>query len=148
MHTHDGNMGVYGSNYTRGLVWLQPHLTIPWLCHCMYFFLCSFVPHTCTQTSQSEFMNIYGAYLKEFKIAVKVLAKCEQNSPQFCEQLSMCQHSFFCEGLSLVSYLLTPVQRLPRYELLLKVVHLMITWPVHMPVTYIGYQSAKCHKVE
>ena len=22
------------SNYTRGLVWLQPHLATPWLCHC------------------------------------------------------------------------------------------------------------------
>ena len=70
---------------------------------------------------QAEFLTMYGAYLKEFKVAVKMLAKCKQSSPEFCEQLSMCQHSFFCEGLSLASYLLTPVQRLPRYELLLKV---------------------------
>ena len=82
--------------------------------------------HTHTHTHliypvQSEFVNIYSAYLNEFKVAVKTLAKYEQSSSQFRELLSMCQHSPFCEGLSLASYLLTPVQRLPRYELLLKV---------------------------
>ena len=74
-----------------------------------------------TLSLQSEFLNIYSAYLNEFKVAVKTLAKYEQSSSQFRELLSMCQHSPFCEGLSLASYLLTPVQRLPRYELLLKV---------------------------
>ena len=79
------------------------------------------ITHTHTHTLQSEFLNIYSAYLNEFKVAVKTLAKYEQTSSQFRELLSMCQHSPQCEGLSLASYLLTPVQRLPRYELLLKV---------------------------
>ena len=84
------------------------HCISAWLCHLIILV-------------QSEFLDIYGAYLKEFKVSVKILARCEQNSPKFCEQLSLCQHSFFCEGINLSNYLLLPVQRLPRYELLLKV---------------------------
>ena len=64
---------------------------------------------------------MYSAYMNEFKVAMKTLAKYEQSSPEFREALKNCQHRPECEGLSLAAYLLTPVQRLPRYELLLKV---------------------------
>lgn len=57
----------------------------------------------------------------EFKIAMKTLAAYETEFPQFKEILTLLQQSPLCERLSLASYLLTPIQRLPRYELLLKV---------------------------
>lgn len=57
----------------------------------------------------------------EFKIAMKTLATCENESREFKEVLNVLQQGPLCERLSLASYLLTPVQRLPRYELLLKV---------------------------
>ena len=52
---------------------------------------------------------------------MQTLAKYEHESLEFRQLLLKCQHSVDCVGLSLASYLLTPVQRLPRYELLLKV---------------------------
>ena len=71
--------------------------------------------------TQSEFINMYSAYMNEFKVAMQTLAKYEQSSQQFVQDIRSCQQSAVCEGLSLAAYLLTPVQRLPRYELLLKV---------------------------
>ena len=64
---------------------------------------------------------MYSVYMGEFKIAMKTLASYESESAQFREILSLLQQSPLCERLSLTSYLLTPIQRLPRYELLLKV---------------------------
>lgn len=64
---------------------------------------------------------MYRVYMAEFKIAMKTLATYESESPQFKEILTLLQQGPLCERLSLASYLLTPVQRLPRYELLLKV---------------------------
>ncbi|KAL5463429.1 hypothetical protein EMCRGX_G032324 [Ephydatia muelleri] len=67
--------------------------------------------------SDSDLLSIYCAYFNEFTAAMKTLVKYER-SPVFCEALQACQPH--CKGLSLAAFLLTPVQRLPRYELLLK----------------------------
>ena len=69
---------------------------------------------------------MYSAYMNEFKVAMTTLVKYDNSSVQFKELLLLCQHSPSCEGLSLASYLLTPIQRLPRYELLLKVSFLVM----------------------
>lgn len=72
---------------------------------------------------------MYRVYMGEFKLALKTLLGHEKESPQFREILSLLQQSPLCERLSLTSYLLTPIQRLPRYELLLKVrVQGMLGW--------------------
>lgn len=67
---------------------------------------------------QSDLLSIYCEYFNEFTAAMKTLAKYE-GLLAFCEALQACQP--WCKGLSLAAFLLTPVQRLPRYELLLKV---------------------------
>ena len=64
---------------------------------------------------------MYSVYMGEFKIAMRTLSTYESDSAQFKEILTLLQQSPLCERLSLASYLLTPIQRLPRYELLLKV---------------------------
>ena len=64
---------------------------------------------------------MYRVYMGEFKIAMKTLSTYEKESNEFKEVLEVLQQGPLCEHLSLASYLLTPVQRLPRYELLLKV---------------------------
>ena len=64
---------------------------------------------------------MYRVYMGEFKIAMKTLVSYEADSLQFKEILTLLQQSPLCERLTLASYLLTPIQRLPRYELLLKV---------------------------
>lgn len=71
--------------------------------------------------SQSEFFNMYGAYMNEFKVAMQTLAKYEHSSQAFRQEVRSCQQLSECDGLPLSAFLLTPVQRLPRYELLLKV---------------------------
>ncbi len=64
---------------------------------------------------------MYRVYMGEFKIAMQTLSRYNSESEQFKEILSLLQQSPVCERLDLASYLLTPIQRLPRYELLLKV---------------------------
>lgn len=79
--------------------------------------------HKHAHIQQSEFVNTYSAYMNEFRVAMQTLAKYEQSSLEFKQLLLKCQHTCGCKGLSLSAYLLTPIQRLPRYELLLKVRH-------------------------
>ena len=64
---------------------------------------------------------MYRVYMGEFKMAMRTLSNYQKESPQFKGILALIQQTPFCERLSLASYLLTPIQRLPRYELLLKV---------------------------
>lgn len=64
---------------------------------------------------------MYSTYISEFKVAMRTLARYQQSSQEFRETLLMLQNQPQCQGLSLASFLLSPVQRLPRYELLLKV---------------------------
>jgi len=77
--------------------------------------------HKHAHIQQSEFVNTYSAYMNEFRVAMQTLAKYKQSSLEFKQLLLKCQHTCGCKGLSLSAYLLTPIQRLPRYELLLKV---------------------------
>lgn len=88
----------------------------------------------CAQNSDSEFINVYSAYMNEFKVAMQTLARYEQTSPEFKEGLQSCQLRQECEGLSLAAFLLTPIQRLPRYELLLK--ELLKQTPLEHPDNY------------
>lgn len=76
--------------------------------------------------AQCEFFEMYSAYMNEFKVAMKTLAKYEHSSQAFRQELRSQQAE--CDGLSLSSFLLTPVQRLPRYELLLKVSQSELLW--------------------
>ena len=64
---------------------------------------------------------MYSAYMNEFRVAMQTLAKYEHSSQSFRQEVRSCQQLAECEGLTLSAFLLTPVQRLPRYELLLKV---------------------------
>jgi len=82
----------------------------------------------------SEFVNTYSAYMNEFRVAMQTLAKYEQSSLEFKQLLLKCQHTCGCKGLSLSAYLLTPIQRLPRYELLLK--ELLKHTPLNHPDNY------------
>lgn len=72
---------------------------------------------TLCSRSKSDIIDIYCAYFNNFTAAMETLVKYER-SLAFCQAFQLCQPQ--CKGLSLAAYLLTPVQRLPRYELLLK----------------------------
>ena len=59
--------------------------------------------------------------MKEFKTAMQLLAHYQQNVEDFQQMLASVQADRSCGGLTLGAYLLTPVQRLTRYKLLMKV---------------------------
>lgn len=91
--------------------------------YCCYYLLlfCCYLLLLLLFCLQMEFFNMYSVYMGEFKIAMRTLESYQKDSVQFREILRLLQQSPLCERLSLASYLLTPIQRLPRYELLLKV---------------------------
>lgn len=60
--------------------------------------------------------RIYQSYLENYDDAVRVLTQLRKDKPDFD---FFCKLQEKCEGLSLESFLIMPVQRLPRYLLLL-----------------------------
>ena len=61
--------------------------------------------------------RIYQTYLENYDDAVKVLGQVRKERPEFD---FFCKLQEKCEGMSLESFLIMPVQRLPRYLLLLQ----------------------------
>ncbi len=61
-------------------------------------------------------LRLYSGYVRNFEQANKTLAQCRENAA-FVELLTECEAN--AKGLQLESYLIMPVQRLPRYQMLL-----------------------------
>ncbi|XP_075410231.1 FYVE, RhoGEF and PH domain-containing protein 2 [Tenrec ecaudatus] len=68
----------------------------------------------------APFLKMYSEYIKNFDRAAELLATWTDKSPQFQEVLSRIQSSEASGSLTLQHHMLEPVQRIPRYELLLK----------------------------
>eukprot|EP01103_Thecamoeba_quadrilineata_P005891 TRINITY_DN15638_c0_g1_i1.p1 TRINITY_DN15638_c0_g1~~TRINITY_DN15638_c0_g1_i1.p1 ORF type:complete len:810 (+),score=149.18 TRINITY_DN15638_c0_g1_i1:75-2504(+) len=70
--------------------------------------------------SNNNFLEVYTPYVQNFDFSVALLACLSIRNPAF--------HKFICEkreraesqGLDLSSFLITPIQRIPRYNLLLR----------------------------
>ncbi|CAD8163408.1 unnamed protein product [Paramecium pentaurelia] len=74
------------------------------------------------------FFKIYFQYLQEFKIDQIIILRNEYQD--FGEFLTFLEESFIFKGGDLNSFLIKPVQRLPRYSLLLTSI-LKYTWKDH-----------------
>lgn len=68
----------------------------------------------------APFLKMYSEYVKNFERAAELLATWTDKSPQFQEVLTRVQSSEASGSLTLQHHMLEPVQRIPRYELLLK----------------------------
>lgn len=68
----------------------------------------------------APFLKMYSEYIKNFERAVELLATWTDKSPLFQEVLTRIQSSEASGSLTLQHHMLEPVQRIPRYELLLK----------------------------
>ncbi|XP_063095018.1 FYVE, RhoGEF and PH domain-containing protein 2 isoform X1 [Cavia porcellus] len=66
------------------------------------------------------FLKMYGEYVKNFERAGELLATWAEKSPPFQEVITRIQSSEASGSLTLQHHLLEPVQRVPRYELLLR----------------------------
>ncbi|KAL1924242.1 uncharacterized protein VTP21DRAFT_7277 [Calcarisporiella thermophila] len=82
--------------------------------------------------------QIYGYYLQKFPLAVRVLERLQKSNSNFRRFLEQCYRHPRHELLNLQAYLLLPVQRLPRYKLLLEAL-LKRTPPLHPDYANLQY---------
>uniref|UniRef100_A0A3Q2TWW1 FYVE, RhoGEF and PH domain containing 3 n=1 Tax=Fundulus heteroclitus TaxID=8078 RepID=A0A3Q2TWW1_FUNHE len=68
----------------------------------------------------APFMKMYGEYVKNFDRAMDLVNTWTQRSSQFKGVVQNIQKQDVCGNLTLQHHMLEPVQRIPRYELLLK----------------------------
>ncbi|XP_006148732.1 FYVE, RhoGEF and PH domain-containing protein 2 [Tupaia chinensis] len=68
----------------------------------------------------APFLKMYSEYVKNFERAAELLATWMDKSPPFQEVITRIQSSEASGSLTLQHHMLEPVQRIPRYELLLK----------------------------
>jgi len=65
-------------------------------------------------------LRLYTSYVNDFPEVLKTFHKLCRSSADFTQFLKACLEQPVCGGLDLGAFLLTPVQRMPRYILLLK----------------------------
>ncbi|XP_068929686.1 FYVE, RhoGEF and PH domain-containing protein 2 [Petaurus breviceps papuanus] len=68
----------------------------------------------------APFLKMYSEYVKNFERAAELLAIWMEKCPPFQEVITRIQNSEVSGNLTLQHHMLEPVQRIPRYELLLK----------------------------
>ncbi|TEA40359.1 hypothetical protein DBR06_SOUSAS26010020 [Sousa chinensis] len=68
----------------------------------------------------APFLKMYGEYVKNFDRAMELVSTWTQRSPVFKDIVQGIQKQEMCGNLTLQHHMLEPVQRVPRYELLLK----------------------------
>ncbi|KAJ3596684.1 hypothetical protein NHX12_003088 [Muraenolepis orangiensis] len=68
----------------------------------------------------TPFLKMYAEYVKNFDQAMELLKQWTDRSPQFKAIIQEIQCQEVCGSLTLQHHMLEPVQRVPRYEMLLK----------------------------
>ncbi|XP_062855528.1 FYVE, RhoGEF and PH domain-containing protein 1 isoform X2 [Trichomycterus rosablanca] len=68
----------------------------------------------------APFLKMYGEYVKNFDTAMELVNTWMERSSQFKAIVHDIQKEDMCGNLTLQHHMLEPVQRIPRYELLLK----------------------------
>eukprot|EP00026_Physarum_polycephalum_P003352 Phypoly_transcript_03362.p1 GENE.Phypoly_transcript_03362~~Phypoly_transcript_03362.p1 ORF type:complete len:350 (+),score=44.59 Phypoly_transcript_03362:486-1535(+) len=66
-----------------------------------------------------EFFKMYSSYVNGYNASLSTLAYCKHNYPAFDKFIEAAESNPMCTKLDLASFLIMPVQRLPRYILLL-----------------------------
>ncbi|XP_006727766.1 FYVE, RhoGEF and PH domain-containing protein 4 [Leptonychotes weddellii] len=68
----------------------------------------------------APFLKMYGEYVKGFDNAMELVKNMTERVPQFKSVVEEIQKQKICGSLTLQHHMLEPVQRIPRYEMLLK----------------------------
>nr|XP_031526416.1 FYVE, RhoGEF and PH domain-containing protein 4 isoform X7 [Vicugna pacos] len=68
----------------------------------------------------APFLKMYGEYVKGFDHAMELVKNMTERIPQFKSVVEDIQKQKICGNLTLQHHMLEPVQRIPRYEMLLK----------------------------
>ncbi|ROT77148.1 hypothetical protein C7M84_004229, partial [Penaeus vannamei] len=83
-----------------------------------------------TDPRHTDVLRLYTAYVNDFPEVLKTFHKLCRTSQPFTKFIKSCLEQPACGGLDLGAFLLTPVQRVPRYILLMKQL-LKYTEPQH-----------------
>ncbi|XP_045598639.1 uncharacterized protein [Procambarus clarkii] len=73
-----------------------------------------------TDPRHTDVLRLYTAYVNDFPEVLKTFHKLCRTSQPFTKFIKGCLEQPACGGLDLGAFLLTPVQRVPRYILLMK----------------------------
>ncbi|KAL4645855.1 FYVE, RhoGEF and PH domain-containing protein 2 [Arapaima gigas] len=68
----------------------------------------------------APFLKMYGEYVKGFDRAMELISTWMEKSPRFEELMQQLQKQEVSANLTLQHHMLEPIQRIPRYEMLLK----------------------------
>jgi hypothetical protein len=72
--------------------------------------------------NMAPFLKVYTQYISNFDLASQEVERLENQNKKFSEFLETCYESPECEnGQRLLAFLVSPVQRIPRYQLLFRV---------------------------
>ena len=66
-----------------------------------------------------EYLKMYTMYVNNYNESVKEVTSSRKKFPKFAELLDTTRYSKECNGLDITSYLIMPIQRIPRYVMLL-----------------------------
>ncbi|KAJ2706918.1 hypothetical protein FB645_001213 [Coemansia sp. IMI 203386] len=83
----------------------------------------------------APFLKMYSLYLRNFRSALADISRWLSTNQEFARFIQLANSSPECKGLSFQSYLLLPVQRIPRYKLLLE------DLLKHTPLDHVDHQS-------
>jgi hypothetical protein len=81
------------------------------------------------------FLKVYSTYVNKHPSAIELLIKLQRSSSRFRKFLDECLNK---TGMDVESFLILPIQRLPRYELILNVRHNVERRCIHslVPLTH------------
>lgn len=88
----------------------------------------------------APFLKMYTEYVKNFDFAMNLISTLQNKVARFAAIISDIQKLDECAKLSLSHHMLSPIQRLPRYELLLK------DYLRHLTEDNPDYEDAKSKK--
>lgn len=82
----------------------------------------------------ADFLKLYTTYINNYSSALETVTFCKQSSV-FSSLLEKCESNPRCDSLNFPSLLIMPVQRIPRYILLLTEIH------KHTPKNHPDYEK-------
>lgn len=69
--------------------------------------------------NETDFLKLYSTYVNNYPTAMQTLHQLQAENPQFAQFLHRCEEKPECSYQDLHSLLIQPIQRIPRYEMLL-----------------------------
>eukprot|EP01114_Cavostelium_apophysatum_P021880 TRINITY_DN7755_c0_g1_i4.p1 TRINITY_DN7755_c0_g1~~TRINITY_DN7755_c0_g1_i4.p1 ORF type:complete len:832 (-),score=265.47 TRINITY_DN7755_c0_g1_i4:186-2681(-) len=69
---------------------------------------------------EADFLVLYSHYVNNYNYAIETLKKEQSTNSAFAKFISKCEQAPECKLKDLASFLIEPIQRIPRYQLLLR----------------------------